>query len=159
MLELLYASGLRVSELVSLKRQNLNLEDGFLICQGKGGKERVVPLGRSAASAVDLYLRCARDEFLKGGSDYLFLTGRGKPFTRQGFWKRLKAYAEQAGLDRRISPHILRHSFATHMLERGADLRSVQLMLGHSDISTTQLYTHVEHSRLKSIHKKFHPRG
>lgn len=161
MLELLYASGLRVSELISLKLPDLNLEDGFLICQGKGGKERVVPLGKSAIGAVGHYLRQARSVFLRSrpGTEYLFLTGRGKPFTRQGFWKRLKGYALQAGLDRKISPHMLRHSFATHMLERGADLRSVQLMLGHSQITTTQIYTHVSRSRLRKVYDRFHPRA
>ncbi|MFC2141601.1 site-specific tyrosine recombinase XerD [Acidobacteriota bacterium] len=161
MLEVLYASGLRVSELILMKRPDLNLEEGFLICKGKGGKERIVPLGKSAVEAVERYLRQARAHFLKSRpeTDYLFLTGRGRPFTRQGFWKRLKGYALQAGLDRKVSPHMLRHSFATHMLERGADLRSVQLMLGHSQITTTQIYTHVSRSRLRSVYDRFHPRA
>jgi integrase/recombinase XerD len=161
MLELLYASGLRVSELILLKGPDLNLDDGFLICTGKGGKERIVPLGRSAIEAIEHYLRQARARFIKAGceSHYVFLTGRGGPFTRQGFWKRLKMYAMQAGLDSKVSPHILRHSFATHMLERGADLRSVQLMLGHSQITTTQIYTHVSRSRLRRVYDRFHPRA
>jgi integrase/recombinase XerD len=159
MLELLYATGLRVSELIGLKRQDLNLEEGFLICRGKGGKERIVPLGRSAAVAVEDYLGRARRSFVKKDTDFLFLTNRGKPLTRQGFWKRLKAYAVQAGLDLKISPHILRHSFATHLLERGADLRSVQMMLGHSQITTTQIYTHVSRRRLRRVYDRFHPRA
>ncbi len=159
MLEMLYATGLRVSELVSLRHQDLNLEDGFLICKGKGGKERIVPLGRSASEAVLLYLDQARSVFSKGETEFLFLTRRGKPFTRQGFWKLLRQYAIAAGLERKISPHILRHSFATHMLERGADLRSVQLMLGHSQITTTQIYTHVSRKRLRHVYDQFHPRA
>ena len=159
MLEMLYATGLRVSELISLRHQDLNLEDGFLICKGKGGKERIVPLGRSASEAVLQYLDRARSAFFKGETEFLFLTRRGKPFTRQGFWKLLKQYAVGAGLGIKISPHILRHSFATHMLERGADLRSVQLMLGHSQITTTQIYTHVTRKRLRRVYDKFHPRA
>ncbi len=159
MLEMLYATGLRVSELISLRHQDLNLEDGFLICKGKGGKERIVPLGRSAIEAVLQYLDQARPAFSKGETEFLFLTRRGKPFTRQGFWKLLKQYALEAGLERKISPHIFRHSFATHMLERGADLRSVQLMLGHSQITTTQIYTHVSRKRLRRVYDKFHPRA
>lgn len=159
MLELMYATGLRVSELITLKLSDLNLDDGFLLCRGKGGKERVVPLGKSAAAAVQRYLDRGRVKFLKHTSEHLFLTNRGKPFTRQGFWKMLKGYGLKAGLDLKISPHILRHSFATHLLERGADLRSVQLMLGHSQITTTQIYTHVSRTRLRKVYDKFHPRA
>ncbi len=159
MLELLYATGLRASELILLKTNDLNLEDGFLLCLGKGGKERLVPVGGSAAKAVRQYLDDGRPQLLKQSSEFLFLTQRGAAFTRQGFWKLLKGYAQKAGLDLKISPHILRHTFATHLLERGADLRSVQLMLGHSQITTTQVYTHVSRKRLRRVYDKFHPRA
>jgi integrase/recombinase XerD len=159
MLEVLYAAGLRVSELIQLKPQDLNLEEGFLICRGKGGKERIVPLGVSAVCAVKDYLISGRPRLDKNSSSALFLTRRGGPFTRQGFWKLLREYAGRAGFEAGISPHILRHSFATHLLERGADLRSVQLMLGHSQITTTQIYTHVSHERLRRVYDKFHPRA
>lgn len=159
MLELLYATGLRVSELVSLKKNDVNLESGFLICKGKGGKERIVPLGNSSSVAVTKYLEEARQNFWKKETEILFLTTRGGAFTRQGFWKMLKEYGEKAGLAQKISPHILRHSFATHLLERGADLRSVQLMLGHSQITTTQIYTHVTRKHLRKVYDKFHPRA
>ncbi len=159
MLELLYATGLRVSELVSLKINDVNLESGFLISKGKGDKERIVPLGNSSSIAVKNYLKEARQKLLKKETDTLFLTTRGGAFTRQGFWKMLKEYGVQAGLTQKISPHILRHSFATHLLERGADLRSVQLMLGHSQITTTQIYTHVTRKHLRKVYDKFHPRA
>ncbi|MCJ7486169.1 MAG: site-specific tyrosine recombinase XerD [Candidatus Aminicenantes bacterium] len=159
MLEVLYGSGLRVSELASLKLAEVNLEDGFLICRGKGGKERIVPLGRSACGAVGRYLAEVRPLVVSGERDELFLSRRGKPFTRQGLWKLLRQHARAAGLDAKISPHILRHSFATHLLERGADLRSVQLMLGHSQITTTQIYTHVSRERLRRAYDQFHPRA
>ncbi|MBN1222048.1 MAG: site-specific tyrosine recombinase XerD [Candidatus Aminicenantes bacterium] len=159
MLELLYATGLRVSELITLRFGDLNLKDGFLICRGKGGKERIVPLGSSAAEAVLRYLEEARGAPLLQENDALFLTYRGKAFTRQGFWKMLRGYAKKARLDEKISPHVLRHSFATHLLERGADLRSVQLMLGHSQITTTQIYTHVSRKQLRRIYEKYHPRA
>lgn len=159
MLELLYATGLRVSELVSLRKNDVNLESGFLICKGKGGKERIVPLGKTSSVAVTKYLEEARQKFWKKETNILFITIRGGAFTRQGFWKMLKEYGEQAGLAKKISPHILRHSFATHLLECGADLRSVQLMLGHSQITTTQIYTHVTRKHLRKVYDKFHPRA
>ena len=159
MLEVLYGAGLRVSELVSLKPQDINLDEGFLVCRGKGGKERIVPLGRSACASVIRYQRDARPLHEKSPNPLLFLTRRGKGFTRQGVWKLLSGYARQAGVAAKISPHILRHSFATHLLERGADLRSVQLMLGHSQITTTQIYTHVSRERLRTVYDRFHPRA
>lgn len=159
MLELLYATGLRVSELVSLKIKELNMEEGFLLCRGKGGKERIVPVGKSARQAIRRYLQKARPKLTRAPCDFLFLTSRGGAFSRQGFWKMLKAYACKSGLSLKISPHILRHSFATHLLERGADLRSVQLMLGHAQITTTQIYTHVSRERLRQVYEKYHPRA
>ena len=159
MLELLYATGLRVTELVSLRMSDINLEDSFLICRGKGGKERIVPFGDSAKNAIDKYLKDSRSGLLGGSSDFLFLTHRGQPFTRQGFWKVLKQYAIEAKLGDKISPHVLRHSFATHLLEGGADLRSVQLMLGHSQITTTQIYTHVSRKHIQHSYEKYHPRA
>jgi integrase/recombinase XerD len=159
MLEVLYGSGLRVSELASIKPPDLNLDDGFLVCRGKGGKERIVPVGRPACGFVARYLREVRPRYETGPSPFLFLTRRGRGFTRQGLWKLLKGYAGKAGLSAKISPHILRHSFATHLLERGADLRSVQLMLGHSQITTTQIYTHVSRERLRHVYDQFHPRA
>jgi integrase/recombinase XerD len=159
MLEVLYGAGLRVSELVSLKPGDVNLEEGFLICRGKGGKERIVPLGASACTAVRAYLDGARPLLDKRETGPLFLTRRGGAFTRQGFWKLLKGRAREAGLAAKINPHVLRHSFATHLLERGADLRSVQLMLGHSQITTTQIYTHVSRDRLRQVYDKYHPRA
>jgi integrase/recombinase XerD len=159
MLELLYATGLRVSELVNLKVQNINLEAGFVRTLGKGSKERMVPMGAKALEALRAYLSDGRPALLKRrGSAYLFLNLRGRPLTRQGFWKTLRLYGSKAGIPQKIKPHLLRHSFATHLLECGADLRSVQIMLGHADISTTQIYTHVTRERLKEIHEKFHPR-
>jgi integrase/recombinase XerD len=159
MLEVLYGSGLRVSELASLKLAEVNLGDGFLICRGKGGKERIVPLGRSACGAVAKYLAEVRPLVVSGERDELFLSRRGKPFTRQGLWKLIRQHAREAGLAAKISPHVLRHSFATHLLERGADLRSVQLMLGHSQITTTQIYTHVSRERIRRVYDQFHPRA
>lgn len=160
MIELLYAAGLRVTELVNLKLQNINTEACFIRVFGKGSKERVVPIGQFAKNRTDVYIKTARPALLKNTmSQYLFVARAGKPMTRQGFWKLLKRYAALAGIKKHVSPHSLRHSFASHLLEGGADLRSVQLMLGHADISTTQIYTHVAHEHLKSIHKKYHPRG
>jgi integrase/recombinase XerD len=159
MLELLYATGVRVSELVHIKVYDINMEAGFLRTLGKGAKERLVPVGAKASEAVKEYLLYGRRPMIKGvNPPFLFLNGRGKALTRQGFWKIIRAYGRKASIRRKISPHSLRHSFATHLLEGGADLRSVQLMLGHADISTTQIYTHVTRERLKKIHEQFHPR-
>jgi integrase/recombinase XerD len=159
MLEVLYASGLRVSELIGLRTADVRLSDGFLLCRGKGGKERLVPLGKSAVDAVRLYLADARPSLLKKPTEDLFLSRLGTKFTRQGYWKMLKGYARRAGLEAKIYPHVLRHTFATHLLERGADLRSVQLMLGHSQITTTQIYTHVSRDRLRRVYDRYHPRA
>lgn len=160
MLELLYAAGLRVSELVDLKTTDLNLEAGFVRVFGKGARERVVPIGRFAHDKLRRYLDAARPALLKGRpSAYLFVARAGRPLSRQGFWKILKRCALQAGLGAKVYPHVLRHSFASHLLEGGADLRAVQTMLGHADIATTQIYTHVAAERLREIHRRFHPRG
>ncbi len=160
MLELAYATGIRVSELIGLTVNSINWHVGYLIAMGKGEKERIVPVGHAAYDRVKRYLEGARPFFLKGReSDHLFLNRSGKGMTRQGFWKIVKKHAEKAGLGKRVHPHTFRHSFASHLLEGGADLRSVQIMLGHADISTTQIYTHVTRERLKEIHQKYHPRG
>ena len=160
MLELMYATGIRVSELLSLTLNNVNWQVGYLTVMGKGGKERIVPMGKSAYHCVRAYVDSSRPSFLKGRqTNLLFLNRAGECLTLQGFWKILKKYVTKSGLHKEIHPHTFRHSFATHLLEGGADLRSVQMMLGHSDISTTQIYTHVTRDRLKAIHKKYHPRG
>ncbi len=160
MLELLYGAGLRVSELIGIAMTGINLEAGFVRVLGKGSKERVVPVGRMALVAVQHYLKDARPLLLGNrSSPYLFVTRRGGAMTRQSFWNLIGRHARRAGLKKRVTPHSLRHSFATHLLEGGADLRAVQMMLGHSDISTTQIYTHVIHQHLLDAHKKFHPRG
>ncbi len=160
MLELLYATGLRVTELVRLKLSEVNLVVGYVRCLGKGSKERIVPLGTQAVHWVKRYLEEARPVLAQGrSSPYLFLGRGGKALTRQGFWKLLKAYVRAAGIGKRVSPHTLRHSFATHLLERGADLRALQLMLGHADISTTEIYTHLSRVHLKEIYDRFHPRA
>ncbi len=160
MLELLYATGLRVSELVSLRARDLHFEVGYLVCRGKGRKERVVPYGRSAKRWIELYLSAGRP-FLspKPGEGGLFLSRRGRPMTRQRFFQLLRGYGRLAGIKRALSPHVVRHSFATHLLERGADLRSLQLMLGHSSIGTTQIYTHVSRERLRRVYDQHHPRA
>jgi integrase/recombinase XerD len=158
-LELMYATGMRVSEIVDLPTSTVNLDMGFVKCRGKGDKERIVPIGSQAKIAISKYLQKVRPVLLKNRSDnHLFLSRLGKRVSRQSFWKIIKKYAKRARIKKDITPHTLRHSFATHLLERGADLRVVQEMLGHADIATTQIYTHIDKSRLKSIHKQFHPR-
>lgn len=160
MLELLYATGLRVSELVGLSLAEVNTRQGVLRTTGKGGKTRLVPLGEEALDWMARYLREARPELLKGRPcDAVFVTRRGGPLTRQAFWHLIRRHARQAGIGKRLSPHTLRHSFATHLLNHGADLRVVQMLLGHSDLSTTQIYTHVANERLKALHAAHHPRG
>jgi integrase/recombinase XerD len=163
MLELLYATGLRVSELVKLRLRDVNFQAGYLVAFGKGRKERVVPIGEVALASLRAYVEEARPRLMGAvpGSapEWLFLTRRRGPMTRQGFWKLLGAHARAAGIRKAISPHKLRHSFATHLVERGADLRAVQAMLGHADIGTTEVYTHLSRGHLRSVHDRFHPRG
>lgn len=159
MLELLYATGLRVSELIHVKIDDLVMDAGFLRTIGKGSKERIVPFGDTARDAITDYVERGRAHFDKRGDVHLFLTNRGRPMSRQSFWMKIVKYARTAGIASHISPHVLRHSFATHLLENGADLRSVQMMLGHSDISTTQIYTHVSRARLQKMYETFHPRA
>lgn len=160
MLELLYASGLRVSELVNIKISEVSTQDGVVRVTGKGSKTRLVPMGQEAAEWIDRYLASARAEILKGSlSDAVFVTTRGDAMTRHAFWHIIQRYALQAGISQHISPHVLRHAFATHLLNHGADLRVVQMLLGHADISTTQIYTHVARERLQQLHKVHHPRG
>jgi integrase/recombinase XerD len=159
MLELLYATGMRVSELIAVQPADVHTDESYLTCVGKGNKERIVPLGDEASAWIRRYQRESRGKLLKGRtSRRLFVNARGGPLSRIGFWKILKAYGRRANLPRSFSPHVVRHSFATHLLERGADLRSIQMMLGHADLSTTQIYTHVLEARLRTIYDRFHPR-
>ena len=161
MLEILYACGLRISELISLNVLNLNIRQGLVRVMGKGKKERMVPMGEQALECVSDYLTYGRDQFFKGNqsSSYLFLSKRGTGMTRQAFWYRIKKYALQSGVDESLSPHTLRHAFATHLLNHGADLRTIQLLLGHTSLSTTQIYTEVAIHRMKELHQEHHPRG
>jgi integrase/recombinase XerD len=159
LIEVLYATGLRVSELVGLRRTDLNLEAGYLTCTGKGDKERLVPIGDQAVDWVQRYLRDGRPALVKArNTPRLFVNARGGSLSRVGFWKILKGHGRTAGLPRGLSPHVLRHSFATHLLDRGADLRAIQMMLGHADLSTTQIYTHVLDARMRTVYERFHPR-
>ena len=159
MFELLYATGLRVSELVRLQTHEVNFQGNYVIVKGKGSKVRAVPFGNYAREKLNAFMTDARRRLLKGKvTPYIFTNRSGKPLSRQGFWKLIRRYALTAGIDKRVTPHTLRHSFATNLLEGGADLRSVQTMLGHADISTTQIYTHVDGARLKKVHQQFHPR-
>jgi integrase/recombinase XerD len=160
LIELLYATGLRVTELLTLRAGDLNPDEGYLTCIGKGDKQRMVPMGQGASDWVQRYLKDGRPKLVKGrSSPWLFVNARGGALSRVGFWKVLKEYGKAAGISRDLSPHTLRHSFATHLLERGADLRMIQVMLGHADLSTTQIYTHVLDARLRAVYEKFHPRN
>lgn len=158
-LELLYGSGMRVSECITLNMEDVHMTMGFVRVYGKGGKERIIPLGRGALEACARYVQHARQQLLLDKTDAFFVNQRGKRLTRQGIWKILKQYGEAAKLETELTPHVLRHSFATHLVENGADLRAVQEMLGHADISTTQIYTHVSKTRLAEVYKQFHPRA
>jgi integrase/recombinase XerD len=159
MIEVLYATGLRVSELVALQQADMNLDGGYLTTTGKGDKQRLVPIGDQAVEWVRRFARDGRPALLKGrSSPRLFLNGRGGPLSRVGFWKILKGHAKTVGIGRAVSPHVLRHSFATHLLDHGADLRAIQMMLGHADLSTTQIYTHVLDARMRAVYERFHPR-
>jgi integrase/recombinase XerD len=159
MIEVLYATGMRVSELIGVRTADLHLREGYLTCIGKGNKERLIPTGDQAIEWIERYQKTARPAILKGrASPRLFLNVRGGPMSRVGFWKILKRHGLRANLPRTLSPHVIRHSFATHLLERGADLRAIQMMLGHTDLSTTQIYTHVLEARLRSVYDRFHPR-
>ncbi|MFH1903933.1 MAG: site-specific tyrosine recombinase XerD [bacterium] len=159
-LELLYATGMRVSELVNLPIDNIDLHEGYLKCIGKGSKERIIPVGRKAQKAVKKYIDAVRSKYVaRGNSNMLFITRLGRRYTRQGIWKTIKKYSVLMDMNKEITVHTLRHCFATHLLSHGADLRSVQEMLGHVDISTTQIYTHIDRARLREVHQKFHPRG
>jgi len=165
MIELLYATGVRVSELIGVRLSNLHLDEQYMTCIGKGSKERLIPIGEQAADWIRRYHREARPQLVRavrsarGVREVLFVNARGGALSRVGFWKVLKRYGRKAGLPRTLSPHVLRHSFATHLLERGADLRAIQMMLGHADLSTTQIYTHVLEARLRVVYDRFHPRA
>jgi integrase/recombinase XerD len=160
LLEFAYASGVRVGELITLRTRDVDMGEGFATVLGKGSKERIVPVGRSALSALLVYLREVRPDLARTGHDgVVFLNARGRPLTRMGVWKILRRYVERAGIRKRVTPHTLRHSFATHLLEGGADLAAVQEMLGHADISTTQIYTHVDREYVRDVHRRFHPRA
>ena len=159
LIELLYATGMRVSELVAVRPSDLNLKSGYLTCVGKGSKERLVPIGRPAIEWIGRYARTSRPLLTAPDTPWLFVNARGGRLSRVGFWKILKKYGKLAGLPYDLSPHVLRHSFATHLLERGADLRSIQCLLGHADLSTTQIYTHIQEARLKAVYDEFHPRS
>ncbi len=159
MLEMLYGCGLRISELIRIRLSDLNLDEGFLRVLGKGDKERLIPIGTRARSAIELWLKEGRSKIVKSASPHLFLNFRGKPLSRMGAWKIIRGYIRKAGIRKRVTPHTFRHTFATHLLEGGANLRAVQMMLGHADIATTQIYLHLDRETLREVHRLYHPRG